>query len=309
MIEKACLFGRERSLVGIVTDPPEVIRPRSYPGFILLNSGIVHRVGLNRLQVRLARQLAGLGFAVMRFDFSGIGDSPARHDSLPFSKSTLEETQDAMNYLAVTRGVDQFVLIGICSGAAVAVKTAYSDPRVIGVVPINSRGYLINPNGTTSRLRHHALLRHYWRIAFSSSFRARSWLKAITGKVNYRGFVRAMSSRLKDLLSARDGVSEAEDPFKADLVSLADRGVRLLLIHAEGDEGLDYVRMILGHKAEQAWNSNSLRLEVIEGANHTFALLGSQQKLLRLIGDWAEGIKAATGKGLGSGREATIALP
>ena len=33
-----------------------------------------------------------------------------------------------------------------------------------------------------------------------------------------------------------------------DLGSLIDRGIRLLLIHAEGDEGLDYLHVILGNE-------------------------------------------------------------
>ncbi|MGH7928173.1 MAG: alpha/beta hydrolase, partial [Candidatus Binatia bacterium] len=75
MREEALLLGKTRSLVGILTDPPEAKRSTRLPGIILLNAGIIHRVGPNRMHVKIARTLAPMGFVVVRFDFSGIGDS------------------------------------------------------------------------------------------------------------------------------------------------------------------------------------------------------------------------------------------
>jgi alpha/beta superfamily hydrolase len=68
------LFGRTRSLVGIITDPPEAERDPQRPAIVCLNAGIIHRVGPHRLYVKMARTLAAMGFVVLRFDFSGIGD-------------------------------------------------------------------------------------------------------------------------------------------------------------------------------------------------------------------------------------------
>jgi len=301
MREEACLFGSARSLVGVITDPAGAGTPSQLPGVILLNSGIVHRVGLNRLHVKLARNLAARGFVTMRFDFSGIGDSLARQDNLPMRKSSLSETQEAMNYLGATRGIDRFVLMGICSGAGIALKAACVDPRVVGVVPVNSRGSLSGPNADPgSHLRNRALLRHYRRIAFSSSFQVNNWLRALTGKVNYRMFVSATSSCLMSFFSLRKQPSFAGvgHPFQSDVRSLLERGVRLLFIHAEGDEGLDFVQMVLGNEVKQWSNSKEFRLEIIEGANHTFALLWTQEKLLELIYGWTEQIgNAARGNG------------
>jgi alpha/beta superfamily hydrolase len=290
MSEDACVFGQARSLVGIITDPPGPRTPAQLPAVIILDSGIVHRVGVNRLHVKLARKLAALGFVAMRFDFSGIGDSLAREDNLPFRKSTLDEMQQAMNHLNRTRGSDRFILIGICSGAGIALQTACIDARVVGVVPINCRGYLSGSNsGSNTDIRNRALLRHYWRIAFSSSFRFRNWLKAITGEVNYRSLVGAIGSQFKTLCSLPRNRSAAgvEHPFKSDLRSLLERGARLLFIHAEGDEGLDFVQMVVGDEVKDWSKAKAFELEVIPGANHTFALLWSQEKLVQLVCDWA----------------------
>ena len=291
MREEACLFGSGHSLVGITSDPAKT--PNPLPGVIFLNSGIVHRVGLNRLHVNLARNLAAKGFVTMRFDFSGIGDSLPRQDGVPFRDSSLSETQEAMNYLVATRGISRFIVVGICSGAETALRVACIDPRVVGVVPVNSRGYLSGPhNSGDSGLRNRALLRHYWRIAFCSSFQRKNWLKALTGKVNYRLFARAAGSGFMSFFSPgkEPGIAAARGRFQSDVRSLLERGVRMLFIHAEGDEGLDFVEMTLGNEMRRWSDSKKFRLEVIEGANHTFALLWTQERLLQIICEWIQQI-------------------
>ena len=71
--ERAVLFGRERSLVGVSCRPVQSEGER--PVIIFLNSGIVHRIGGNRIYVTLARALAEGGFSSLRFDLAGVGDS------------------------------------------------------------------------------------------------------------------------------------------------------------------------------------------------------------------------------------------
>src|SRR5689334_6718959 len=133
MKERAVLVQNDPALVGIVT---EAETPTSGPGVVILNAGVVHRVGPNRLHVRLGRALAAIGFPVLRFDLSGIGDSDVRRDHLSFVDSAPLETREAMSYLTRTAGVQQFVVAGICSGAGTAFRVAASDPRVAGVILI-----------------------------------------------------------------------------------------------------------------------------------------------------------------------------
>src|SRR5260370_8253022 len=111
MREEVAFFGEVKSLIGIVTDPPSRNGNHYKPAIILLNPGIVHRVAPGRIYVRIARALAAMGFVVLRFDFSGIGDSPMRYDNLPFDKSTVRETQDAIHFLRTTRRPEPFIFI------------------------------------------------------------------------------------------------------------------------------------------------------------------------------------------------------
>ena len=115
MREEAVCLGENGSLVGVVTLPPA--KPKSDIAFVLLNAGLIHRVGPKRLYVRLARALASLGFIVLRFDLSGLGDSDYRRDDLPEEESVRRDVRQAMDFLNQEKDVKGFVLMGICAGS------------------------------------------------------------------------------------------------------------------------------------------------------------------------------------------------
>jgi pimeloyl-ACP methyl ester carboxylesterase len=269
MREEALLFGKTKSLVGIITDPPEAKRSNGLPGIILLNAGIIHRVGPNRIHVKIARTLAPMGFVVLRFDFSGIGDSKVRDDNLPFEESAVRETQEAMDYLSTTRGVKRFHLIGISSGAIVSYKTAGRDSRVLGAT-------LINPASYGDELRSYAKARRYWKNVLSDPKR---WLKAITGKANYR----IVGPRLRTVFSSRRKALSVANHIAADFHSLIERRIDLRLVYSKGDLGLDCLDVILGNELRELCKRGTLKLEIIPQADHTCTLLESQQRLLNVV--------------------------
>jgi pimeloyl-ACP methyl ester carboxylesterase len=288
--EKAVLFGKTTSLVGILTDPPDPERDDNFPVVILLNAGIVHRVGPNRLYVKMARELASLGFPVLRLDLSGIGDSPIRGDHLPFDKSVVSEIAEAMDYLKAARGVDRFVLTGICSGANLSYRTACCDPRVAGAILLNPRYHLHDRSDDLDvYIRNRTFIHHYFRLAFSSSFSAKIWSNIITGKVRRSGVKRAVTGfRLTSLFASRQKISAAASQAERDMRSLAERSVRLLHVYSEGDEGLDYLHVILGDRMRGWRASRLLTMQVIRGTDHTFTLLWSQSVLLEIVGSWIQ---------------------
>jgi hypothetical protein len=289
MREEIVQFGAEASLIGILTRPPGAKHACELPGVILLNAGLVHRVGPNRIYVDMARNLADLGFWVLRFDFSGIGDSVVRRDHLPFDRSAVLETREAMDHMRATSGVDRFILMGICSGAEVSYRTACRDERVVGAVLINPRDHLHDRSDRqlASFLKNRAMARHYWRLALFSSFGARNLLRALRGAVDHRRIIPAMLSAPWWVLRARgQGVSSAAGCVRENLHQLAERGVRLLHVYLEGDEGLDYFQLIV-RKWLREWSAlGLLEVRVIPGANHTFTLRWSQEHLLHLVQDW-----------------------
>lgn len=77
--EEAHRFGRASHLVGVVGLPDT---RRAAIGVIVLNAGLVHRVGPFRLHVELTRRINATGYATLRFDLSTLGDSAAAPGSL-----------------------------------------------------------------------------------------------------------------------------------------------------------------------------------------------------------------------------------
>lgn len=291
MREEAVLIGSNKSLVGVITDPEETEENRGKPAVLFLNAGIVHHVGPNRNYVAIARDAATKGHVALRFDFSGIGDSRTREDSLPFRKSSIEETQKAMDYLQATRNINKFILIGICSGGNASFRTACSDERVVGIIMINTRGHLHSDNDVLgASLRNRTLTRHYWRIAFFSSFRKKNWNKVFKGRISAKNILRMIGLPFSRLFEKKSPSNDRRTDKGKELRTLNGRGVRVLHIYSEGDEGIDYMHTVFGKRLESlAWNG-ILELETVLETNHTFTLLWSQERLFGIINNWLSSV-------------------
>ena len=104
MKEQVCQFGPGDNLLGILTTPDEDKKVDGAPIAIILNAGIVHRIGPFRLHVDLARKLANLGFTTLRLDLSGLGDSQARSGKIESnqSRALLDVTDAPVSYTHLT---------------------------------------------------------------------------------------------------------------------------------------------------------------------------------------------------------------
>jgi len=301
MREKAVLFGEERSLVGIVTDPDPVEEAHTPPAVIFLNAGILHHVGPNRLYVKLARQLARDGFVTLRFDFSGIGDSRVRSDNLPFGQSAIRETQEAMDFLQAEWGVQQFILTGICWGADHAFRVASADPRVSGVAPID--GYSFRTPGYHMRSYRRRLLR------------PRSWWNVFSGKTSLWANLRR-SLRLQMAGPAQHADGQPDQDWKsppgekvvADVRALVERGVQVCLLYSSDDQAAYYNYLVrLERGLSPLRSTGKLRVELFQ-ADHGFTLLSNQELLVCVMREWAQDVARSTGvagttRGLANGHE------
>ncbi len=137
--EEPLQFGEGGRLFGILTLPntapgqgPEL------PVFVFLTAGFLHRVGPLRLHVRLARELAEMGFSSLRVDLAGTGDTPPRPASMSYQQSVVADFKGIVDVLDSRLGRPSFVLAGLCSGADNAIMLAMREPRVVGMVLLDS---------------------------------------------------------------------------------------------------------------------------------------------------------------------------
>jgi len=291
MQEHAAILGKTSGLFGVITDP---VRGRSEANgrraVILLNAGVIHRVGPSRLYVALARRMAANGWTAVRFDHSGIGDSPARRDGLPFEQSAIAETREVIDSLQRERGIDRVVLMGLCSGAVTAFETAAADERVTGAVLINPQGFDASPQWH-SYVQRRGDARRYWT---RSLFSADSWTRALTGRVEYKRLLDTLwRQATSPAASVPEAVTTVSERVGSVLRSLLTRKVRLLFLLSEGDDGVDYMNVILGQNIRHLQGGEYLDVRVLAGADHSLTLQGSQRQLIDEVTDWARAPREA----------------
>src|SRR5215471_18635799 len=165
--ELAVQFGSSKSLIGILSRPTSEL-PIRRPAVVILNTGIAHRVGHHRMYVTMARELAASGYLAFRFDFSGIGDSASRGGGLSPIETHLADVSEALDWLTASCDVHEAVLIGLCSGADLALNYGHSDKRVVGLV-------LLDPTiPPTARFYAHYIGRRLTQL--------RSWGSFVSGR-------------------------------------------------------------------------------------------------------------------------------
>ena len=179
MRERAVTIECDAQLAAIVTLPNVSQVDPATPGVLILNEGILHRIGAGRLHVKFARMLAQRGFVCMRMDHSSIGDSGPRRGSKTFEEAAVEEVRAAMDYLSQTYGLQRFLIYGLCSGSDVAFELAIVDDRVAGIMQLDAHVY------TTRKSRIKQVINHYGpRI-----FRVQAWRNFLlrVGRLLIRG--------------------------------------------------------------------------------------------------------------------------
>jgi len=284
MKESVLQFGENQGLIGVVTEPP--FESRTSLGVILMNSGLIHRIGPNRIYVGLARQLAARGFTVLRMDFSGLGDSGVRRDHLPYEKSSLLEAREAMDELGRRYGIDRFLLAGICSGAEASVQIAEVDERVVGIVPIEFYGY---------ETRWYRLYSYHRRL-----LRARSWRRLVTGRSELLDSLKARlasgggSGEVRSAAPPSAGttpampVQQRRERVVESFRALANRGVRTCLVYGAGSAHFNY-RTLFRRSLRDLERRGLLEVIHLEGSDHTFTLIENQQLLRDAVVDWLSG--------------------
>ncbi len=133
-VERIRWLGPDR-LFAIETRP----RPdRPDAPMVILHSGAAeHRVGPGDFQVELARLLAADGFAVVRPDRRGTGETGTVLPDAPdlmYADEWVEDQVNAVDALGVA--ADRLVVSGMCSGAWVAAQPAAGERRLyLGIHP------------------------------------------------------------------------------------------------------------------------------------------------------------------------------
>lgn len=104
------------------------------PAIVLCHGFMGNKTGLHRIFVKAARTFKSAGYVVLRFDFSGCGDSDGNHEDITID-GQIKEVQAAVKFLHSYPFVkkDETFLIGLSMGGAVAALAASLEPAVAGL--------------------------------------------------------------------------------------------------------------------------------------------------------------------------------
>jgi pimeloyl-ACP methyl ester carboxylesterase len=284
--ESAFCFGADAGLFGIGCLPP---RPApGAPAALIVNTGAEPRTGNSRLGVLLSRRLADAGVATFRMDVTGFGDSarpalePAADPALTedqyawlrvFRPEFVHDVDTAIEELG-RRGFGSCLVIGLCSGANLALYAAMRNPTVAGIV-------LINPSlvdRSTDALPPVPCRAEQKRLgnAVRRLIDAR-WRTRIRNAVGYLPQdARCLAARclhLPALLPARSRW----------IWSLRSRGITLLAISSEGDNSIREWRRYAGRLWPDAGGTTPGLPLIIRGESHSFEPIAMREALIETI--------------------------
>lgn len=291
--EQALHLGPRQALVGILTPPPKGVAPRDQT-IVMLNSGVIHRVGANRLHVELARNLARAGFRVLRFDLSGIGDSlPRASQSGDLLETVMEDIREAIDHVAGSDG--RVALFGLCSGASHALLYAPRDERVNGLMLLDlwiphTRGY-------------------HMRRAWKRISRRRGWLNLI--RLRHPLIRRATALLHEGIAHPRTSngaaepeptptitIEQAREMLASAFRPLLARNVPMLAVFTAGlEDQHNYGTQLLDAFPDIDFGDR-VQLEWFGESDHTFTAPVHRRRLRDIVVSWVLSARAAepTGK-------------
>lgn len=280
MADEAILLGPDRSNVGVLTPVSGNDDRQSSLAAICLTAGMLHHVGPHRLHVLLARSLAKAGVASLRVDQSGIGDSATRADNLPAQEVPIQEINDAMEELE-SRGFRRFILFGICSGAMNAIRAANGNPKIAGLVLVNT-----GSDDGYAEVDSQAAAQFYLK---QSIWNANAWKNLVTGKVRYRLLFNTLFGVIADRFKRKTkNQTSIEDSLRDMLEPFARQGTSILSVMSDRHAQLYQIH----ESAYRKMQSAQFKSLVFPHTDHLFTSLVFQQELIDRVCEWASDLDA-----------------
>ena len=276
-VESILQFGEANRLVGVLCRPKVEAKNRAREALLFLNTGANHHIGPGRTTVEHARFLAAQGYASLRMDCLGIGDSdwfPQGPLAVIHHDERAVDVSQAIDALR-TIGFDDISVAGVCSGAFLAFRSALKDIRIKRLLLVNPYFWLPLSSEQLADSQQGAFGGTSTYLA--KAFSADAWRRVLNGQVNPHALlsiIRAIAARRGRMLIARfsrlSKFTDSTSRLERELSALGERGCRTLLIFSASDPARE---IIAEHMAatNMARPPRGLEIETVWGADHVFA--------------------------------------
>jgi exosortase A-associated hydrolase 1 len=247
------------ALVGILAKPATP----AATGVVLVVGGPQTRVGSHRQFVLLSRGLAAGGYAVLRFDYRGMGDSSGVQRDFEGVNADIAAAIDTMQ--ARVPEVKHIVLWGLCDGASAALLYCHAtqDPRVSGLC-------LLNPWVRSEASLAKTQVKHY----YTQRLRQKEfWIKLFSGKVALSA-LSGFSAKLRQSAASPSQKAKEVGTFQQRMaMAWQGFGGRILLVLSGDDytakEFLEHVQTDGGWKG--LVDQTNVQRHDFAGVDHTFS--------------------------------------
>lgn len=275
---------------------PAVRRPGPTAGLLLLTGGVVPRTAVNRMYVEVGRRLAGAGWKVLRIDLASIGESVpvgsvARSDAYPPEMHA--DVRAARDALVTATDGGPITLMGLCSGAYAAFRSAVTDGGVARIVLLNP---LLLGAWDDPVYGEEVLTAEETRGAVVDGSR---WKRLLSGQVDVAAKAREAFDQLRHRASGlADRVGSMggriPDGVPSEMAVLLESGVDVQVVYSEGDRGLAvFDRTLAG--SEDHLVGLGLGFTLISEADHTFNALSARNELLSFLEKHLASAEGGTG--------------
>jgi hypothetical protein len=273
-------FGPDRGLIGIFTPASQ----STDLCCLLVNAGIIHRIGPHRLNVKLARALGTGSVASFRIDLAGRGDSRAATGATSYVEQGVQDVQAAMDFMASQYGMRRFLVFGICSGAVNAFRSALADPRVVGIFMVDGYWY------RTPWTEYVRLWKRFRALSLSSTLRA-----ARRRLLGTRGA--AAAEARADIFNVEESNNPPREQFAREMNQLVARGVDTFYLFTNSVTDLVSYSGQLAHAFRGEAFVPHMHCEQRLDIDHTMVSLAAQRATVDLVRKWAAAIAARPGAG------------
>ncbi|WP_411503339.1 alpha/beta hydrolase [Brevibacillus centrosporus] len=226
-----------------------------FPLVIICHGFIGSRIGVDRLFVKAARELTANGFAILRFDYGGCGESSGDYGAGGLDV-LLSQTRDVLDFAFQLDSIDpeRVSLIGHSLGGAVSMLTASTDKRIHSLVlwaavarPYDDIVRIVGERGYQEAL--------------------------LTGRTDHHGYL--LQDRFFQSLNGVLPLRQAKQ-FEGDA----------LLLHGNRDDVISVDAMFHYERELRLRRRGRCETEVVIGADHTFSTADGYQRLIGSTVKW-----------------------
>lgn len=279
-------------IFGMLCEPETgYARPEHTPILIIANTAGTHHAGDGRFNVELARRLAQMGYASLRIDADGIGDSRGAAVSGTIGLIELDAVAADVSSAAdalFARGYSDIAVFGICAGAYAGLRAAQHNPSIRGVVLVNPVGLALPDSCTMQNAAKFSAGSP--RAHLRSMVHARKWAKVARGEIRLGPVLRRLwrhaVARMQGIAAAwtDDALFTTTKSYRVrSLIKALDAsGVHVRLLLSPHDHSLDELEMHFGTNGHRLSKLQHARALIVQNMDHELLNHAARERVLNL---------------------------